>query len=92
MIKCCNSTKSILKTKITNQLSYSVFFNILNTFLCLLLSAALVVRFLTRRFIWEYDPTLGKTSLFKTPVYYYVTVLTSITMNTGTAVTIAATP
>lgn len=26
-----------------------------------LYSAALVVRFLTRRFIWEYDPTLGKT-------------------------------
>lgn len=24
-------------------------------------STALVVRFLTRRFIWEYDPTLGKT-------------------------------
>lgn len=38
-------------------------FHFLNIFASLF-SAALVVRFLTRRFIWEYDPTLGKTNMF----------------------------
>lgn len=39
--------------------SYSFFF----LFFLLYFSSALVVRLLTNRFIWEYDPTLGKNTI-----------------------------
>lgn len=45
----------------------------------LLFSAALVVRFLTRRFIWEYDPTLGKT--VTTTVFVINSIMTGTTVD-----------
>lgn len=61
-------TRSITKSYnstiivILNVKVFSVF--IFWTCCYLFFSSALVVRFLTRRFIWEYDPTLGKATRY----------------------------